>query len=416
MNIADALFLLGFWGIWTTLSFWIILSIGSIKYQQKAREEYIQIGQNKGPFPSLSVLIPAHNEVLVIEQTVRALAKQDYQSENYEIIVVNDGSTDGTGDVITALQEEIPNLKLVNVPPGEGGKGKSRTLNVGFEHTSGELIAVFDADNTPESNCLRLLVTVLQNDKQLVAVNSKVRTRNRDASWLTKFINLEFIYFQWLFQGGRWYWFRLSMLMGTGYVIYKDTLDLLGGFDEDSLVDDTEMSLRIFRGNYRIRWVPFATTWEQEPDTLRVWFKQRTRWSIGNIVTTWKYLPAAFINPYPLGLEVLMFALNFVIFIPALIASNTVLVLGILHISTLTLPGPFMMLWALSIVVYFFHMSFAIKEEDDRPFNYFYAFIGYFTYAQFFIPVLLNAFWQLLKQNFNKERMQWDKTARKKEK
>jgi len=87
MNIADALFLLGFWGIWTTLSFWILLSIGSIKYQQSAKEEYLRIRQNKGPFPSLSVLIPAHNEVLVIEKTVRALADQEYDSDNYEIIV-----------------------------------------------------------------------------------------------------------------------------------------------------------------------------------------------------------------------------------------------------------------------------------------------------------------------------------------
>ena len=305
---------------------------------------------------------------------------------------------------------------MVNVPHGEGGKGKSRTLNIGFQHTSGALVSVFDADNTPEPNCLRLLVTVLENDKKLVAVNSKVRTRNKDASWLTKFINLEFIYFQWLFQGGRWQWFRLSMLMGTGYVIYRDTLDLLGGFDENSLVDDTEMSLRIFRGNYRIRWVPFATTWEQEPDTFKVWFKQRTRWSIGNIVTTWKYLPAAFIMPYPLGLEVLVFVLNFVIFIPALLASNTVLILGFLGVSSVTLPGPFIMLWALSIVVYAFHMAFAIREEDNVPFNYFYAVLGYFTYAQFFIPVLLNAFWQLFKQSFQKESIQWDKTTRKKEK
>ena len=415
MNIADVLFLLGFWGIWVTLSFWIILSIGSIQYQQSARKEFLKIGQQKGSLPFLSVLIPAYNEGLVIEKTVLSLAKQDYDQDSYEIIVVNDGSTDNTGDIVKELQKKIPNLKLVNVPPGEGGKGKSRTLNVGYQYTKGELISVFDADNTPEANCLRVLVTVLQNDKKLVAVNSKVRTRNKDASWLTRFINLEFIYFQWLFQGGRWHWFRLSMLMGTGYVIYKDTLELLGGFDENSLVDDTEMSLRIFRGNFRIRWIPFATTWEQEPDTFKVWFKQRTRWSIGNIVTTWKYLPMAFINPYPLGLEVLMFALNFVVFIPALLASNTVLILGLLDIYHITLPGPFMMLWVLSIVVYTFHMSFAIREEDNRVFNYFYAFIGYFTYAQFFILVLLNAFWQLIKQTFQKERMQWDKTVRKKE-
>lgn len=415
MNITDALFLIGFWGIWITLAYWIFLSLGAIRYQVSATREFARMGTFAGPYPFVSVLVPAHDEALVIEATVRALGRQDYPREAFEIIVVNDASTDETGAIVNRLCAEYGNLKLHDIPQGEGGLGKSRTLNVGLRVAKGELVSVFDADNTPEPNCLRVLVAVLQENPDLVAVNAKVRTRNRDASWLTRFINLEFIYFQWLFQGGRWQWFGLSMLMGTGYVIYREALDMLGGFDEKSLVDDTEMSLRIFRGRRRIRWVPFATTWEQEPHTFRVWFRQRTRWATGNLYTTWKYLPAAFVYPYPLGLEIFSFILSFVVFIPALLASDAVLLLGLLGVSGMHLPGPYNLLWGLSLVVYLFHMGFAIRAEDDRPSNYFYSLLGYFTYAQFFIPVLLNALRHLIMQSLLRRRLHWDKTARQKE-
>ena len=97
-------------------------------------------------------------------------------------------------------------------------KGKSATLNYGLKYTKGELIAVYDADNTPKADALKHLVHALLSDPKLVAVNGKVRTRNRKVNLLTRFINIEFINFQWLFQAGRWYWFKLSTLMGTNYL------------------------------------------------------------------------------------------------------------------------------------------------------------------------------------------------------
>ena len=84
--------------------------------------------------------------------------------------------------------------KIVNVPKGMGGKGKSRTLNNGLPHAKGELIVVYDADSTPEPDCVRLLAQTLLADKKLVAVNGKVRTRNWQDSILTRFIAIEFIF------------------------------------------------------------------------------------------------------------------------------------------------------------------------------------------------------------------------------
>jgi cellulose synthase/poly-beta-1,6-N-acetylglucosamine synthase-like glycosyltransferase len=414
LGLADTLFFIGFGGIWLVLVYWIFLGTGSAIYSARLsrRQEGYSLPTNP---PLVSILVPAHNEALVIESSLRSLAAQDYPEERFEIIVVNDGSQDATGDILSRLARELPNVVVHEVPPGQGAKGKSRTLNIGLTRSRGSLIAVFDADNTPEPDCLRRLVATLVADDELVAVNAKVRTRNTDATWLTRFINLEYIFFQWLFQGGRWHWFRLSMLMGTGYVIYRDALDLLGGFDEKSLVDDTEMSLRIFRGQRRIRWVPYAVSWEQEPEDLRSWLRQRTRWSMGNLSVTWKYLPAAFVYPYPLGLEILTFAFTYVFFVPALLASDLVFLLGITGMSTVRLPGPFTLMWGLAYLVYVLQMVYAIQHEDRRPSNYLYAALSYFTYAQLFLIVLFRALYGLIAQRLRGGEIRWAKTARHKE-
>lgn len=415
MNLGDAMLVTALWGIWTMLAYWVFLSVGASRYYFSSSEEAVRLAQWEGHLPFVSVMVPAHNEALVIERTVRALCGQNYPVDRYEVIVVNDGSSDGTGDIVAELCEEFPQLRCYDVPIGEGGKGKSRTLNVGLVQARGELISVFDADNTPEPTCLWLLVATLANDPRLVAVNAKVRTRNRDATWLTRFINLEFIYFQWLFQGGRWAWFGLSMLMGTGYVIRRDAIEVLGGFDETSLVDDTEMSLRIFRGDQRIRWVPYAVTWEQEPETFRAWLRQRTRWTQGNLSVIWKYLPHAVNHPYPLGLEILTFLFNYVIFVPALITSHLTFLLSILGVVTVDIPGPYLYMWILAVVIFTLHMSFAALSEDRRWSDAGYSLLCYFTYAQLFVLVLFSAAYQNLMGRLFKKKLHWAKTARTKE-
>ncbi|MCZ7585493.1 MAG: glycosyltransferase family 2 protein [Deltaproteobacteria bacterium] len=122
----------------------------------------------------------------------------------------------------------------------------------------------------------------------------KVRTINRDRGYLAPFINIEFISFQWLMQGGRYRLFNLSTLPGTNYVIWRKVLDKAGRFDEDAIAEDAELSIRLYEMGYRIKFIPYAVTWEQEPEDMRTFIRQRTRWVQGMTYIVRKFLRVAF--------------------------------------------------------------------------------------------------------------------------
>ncbi len=84
-------------------------------------------------------------------------------------------------------------------------------------------------------------------------------------------------------QAGRQQLFHLCTIPGTNYVIRRDLLEQIGGWDVKALAEDTEISFRVYQNGYRIGFEPHAVTWEQEPQTFEVWFHQRTRWVKGNI-------------------------------------------------------------------------------------------------------------------------------------
>lgn len=415
MNPIDLLFLFGFIGIWIPQAFWAWLSYSAWQYSKKAAQELknLPIPQH---WPMLSVLIPAYNEEVVIEDTLLALAQQDYPTESYEVLLINDGSKDNTLAIAEKVALKHPCIKIVNVPKGMGGKGKSRTLNNGLPHAKGELIVVYDADSTPEPNCVRLLAQTLIADSKLVAVNGKVRTRNWKDSALTRFIAIEFIFFQWIFQGGRWNKFQLSTLMGTNYVIWRNALETLGGFDEKSLVDDTEMSFRIFLGEKRIKWVPYAIGWQQDPASLSVFIKQRSRWTQGNFYVTNKYLPVALKHPFPMGLEISNNIMCYIMFVPALFWSHVALILGILDIAGVTVPGPFTLLWGLSFCLYIAQMWFTLSLEKVKPEMYLFSVLSYFSYSQIFLVIVFKAAYDMLKSKLKGDGIQWYKTERSKEK
>lgn len=415
MTTIDTLFLFGFLGIWIPQAFWALLSFAAWRYSVETRRELAVLPVPEH-WPMLSVLIPAYNEGVVIEETLRAMAAQDYPADRYEVILINDGSKDDTLEIAQRLAAEFACIQIVNVPKGMGGKGKSRTLNNGLPHAKGELIVVYDADSTPEPDCVRLLTQALLADRSLVAVNGKVRTRNWADSIMTRFIAIEFIFFQWIFQGGRWQMFRLSTLMGTNYVIWRDALETLGGFDELSLVDDTEMSFRIFQGKRRIRWVPYAVGWQQDPASLKVFLKQRSRWTQGNFYVTQKFLPVALTNPFPIGLEIFNNIMCYVMFVPALVMSHIALLLGLFGVAGVSIPGPFTMLWLLSFLIYVAQVSFTLSLEEKKPQLYFFAVLAYFTYAQIFLVVVFKAAWEMGKGKIRGTGITWYKTERTKEK
>lgn len=204
MSLADAVSLYAIITIWALMALNVGLSIGGFLYYLKCNQTDGSIPPPGGEYPMVSVLVPAHNEALVLRRTVQALLNFDYPRDKYEILVINDNSSDNTVELMRTLQKDSPDRRLIVLSTDStvGGTGKSNALNIGFAAAKGSVIAVYDADNTPEPQALRLLVeNLLANDK-LGAVIGKFRTRNRNASLLTRFVNIETLAYQCMNQAG----------------------------------------------------------------------------------------------------------------------------------------------------------------------------------------------------------------------
>ena len=143
----------------------VFLTVGGYKHFLKTMHDD-DVDMKMDYYPFVSVLVPAHNEEAVIGRTVEALGRFAYPKDRYEIVVINDCSSDKTGLILEEKQKKIPQLKVVTLQPPVGAKGKSNALNHGLKVSCGEYVAVYDADNTPERGALLQLVYKLYtNDK-----------------------------------------------------------------------------------------------------------------------------------------------------------------------------------------------------------------------------------------------------------
>lgn len=175
------------------------------------------------------------------------------------------------------------------------------------------------------------------------------------------------------------------------------------------------MSFRIFLGQKRIKWVPYAVGWQQDPPSLSVFIKQRSRWTQGNFYVTSKYLPIALRKPFPIGIEIFNNIMCYVLFVPALIWSHITLTLGLLGIAGISVAGPFTLLWGMSFCLYVAQMWFTLSLERAKPQLYFFSVLSYVTYSQIFLFIVFKAAYDMLKNKIQGNSLQWYKTERSKE-
>ena len=147
--IINGLFVLAVILIWFMIAWQLLLTLAGYFHQSASHREKRIVDEKEYTFPGVSILIPAHNEAVVIARTLEAMCGLDYPADKLEIIVINDGSSDETGSIVRAAAARDPRVICFDVPEGEGGQGKSRALNLGIRQASHEYIAVYDADNTP---------------------------------------------------------------------------------------------------------------------------------------------------------------------------------------------------------------------------------------------------------------------------
>ena len=315
--------------IWFMIFYQLILTMAGFFHYRSSKKEKKKVDKLVFDFPRVTILIPAHNEEKVIAYTIEAMLKLEYPNDKLDILVINDGSSDHTADIVHGYAVKDSRLRLYNVPKGEGGKGKSRALNLGLKQTDAEYIAVYDADNTPDPSALKYLMIQMLQDQTLGAALGKFRTVNKKRNLLTRFINIETLGFQSMLQAGRWKMFKIATLPGTNLVIRRSLVNKLNGWDEDAITEDSELSIRIYKEGYRIKYVPYSVTYEQEPEAWNVWIKQRTRWVQGNNYVGKKFLKEipSFKNKF-LVIELLYVFSLYYIFLVALVSSDLLFLLG----------------------------------------------------------------------------------------
>ena len=409
--LLNAFFVLAVSLIWFMLVYQSVLFFLGHRYYTLTRRRSSARRVSDDQLPHVAILVPCHNEEKVIANTLRALLALDYPAERLEILVINDGSTDRTADQVRSLGGP-GSVRLLNVPAARAARGKAAALNYGLEFVSQPLVAVYDADNRPEPGALRPLVEELVLDAKLGAAVGFYRVINRRKNLLTRFLNIEGIGFQWILQAGRWMLMKFVTLPGTNYVIRRALLISLGGWDDSSLTEDAELTVRVYQAGSFVKFVPASVSWEQEPETLPVWFRQRNRWVRGHNHLCRKFAGQLLrARPRRIAFELLYFLFLYYVFFFAIIVSDILFVLSLAGWVRINVPGPYTLLWLFAFCIFLLQLVIALSHEpgEDSPLNIVLAASMYFTYCQLWIPLVAGALWD----DFIAHRpVRWAKTER----
>jgi cellulose synthase/poly-beta-1,6-N-acetylglucosamine synthase-like glycosyltransferase len=251
-----------------------------------------KVTRNEFYRPFVTILIPAKNEEMVIEATVRSIAGLNYRKNNrphYEIIVIDDSSKDGTSLILERLAQEIPMLRPLRRSPHDGHPGKSAVLNFGLRHAKGEVVAVFDADTRVDADFLKKSVSYLY-EPQVAGVQGRVRILNAGENFLTSLQDDEFATFAHMVQISKDAYGGVMILAGNGQVTKRADLEEAGGWNELSATDDMDLTIKFLLKKKTIRYVPDAVVWQEGITTVKPLIRQRVRWAEGMLKCLFDYL------------------------------------------------------------------------------------------------------------------------------
>ena len=235
--------------------------------------------------PQVSVVVPAKNESLVIETTIRHLFNFDYP--NFEVIVIDDASDDATPQILARLKDEFTDLHVLRLAKGHPA-GKSFVLNEALSYCHGEVVAVFDADAVVNPEFLTDMLVQLE-PAHVGAVQAQKRISNAQTNLLTKCQDYEYALDTSL-QGGRNTLGGVSELRGNGQLIKMSALKAVGGWNNESITDDIDMTMKLLQIGLRVEFTSRAVVWEEGIADVKGLFRQRTRWAEGSVRRFLDYL------------------------------------------------------------------------------------------------------------------------------
>lgn len=307
-------------------------------------------------WPSITVLIPAHNETGYVGRCIRSFLRAEYPADKLEVIVVDDGSTDGTYD------EAVRNATdAVTVLRKENG-GKFSALNCGLQRASTELIVGVDADSMIEPKALKELVRTFEAKPDAWAIAGNVKVSNRGDS-ITNVQTLEYMVSINMFRRALDLVGLVKVVPGCLGLFRRDRVEAVGGFSGETVTEDFDLTLELLKEGGRVHYSSRAVVRTEAPDTWVDLYNQRLRWLRGSVQTVLKHRQI-FLDA--------TFGLLHRILVPYLFLSIAVIpFLGIAVLGTIVwtvLFGPFLELVGVFALFAFLEILFAtlaILIESD---------------------------------------------------
>lgn len=300
-----------------------------------------------GRIPTASILVPAYNEAKVLDTTLASLAALDPAPT--EIILVDDGSTDGTADVAKAWLGRLAGLRVKR----QANAGKATALNRAIALATGEVVVVIDADTVIDPGFLGAVLPHFA-DPRVGAVAGNVKVGNR-RNVLAGLQALEYIVSLNLDKRAQAQAGVVGIVPGAAGAFRTSTLKDVGGYPTDTLVEDADLTVVLLRAGWRIRYEARAISWTEAPEHLSDVVKQRRRWCYGTIEVAAKHASALFdrrtgrvgliLLPWQLASQVVLPLLSpladlFLVYLLAVHANGEVVtILGIAILADLVLAA-----------------------------------------------------------------------------
>lgn len=237
--------------------------------------------------PNVTVLIPAHNEEKVIGTILERMTKLTYPKDKLEIVVIDDGSTDMTGEIADRFAEKHGYIKVIH--RSNGGAGKPSAMNDGIKFSNGEIILTFDADYYPQLDIIEKLVAPFA-DPEVGAVQGRVTVANEDESLVSKIVTMERIGGYRVDQLARDHLILIPQYGGTVGGFRRRMLEEIGGWDPNILAEDTDLTVRCILSGCQIRYIIEAECYEEAVTTWKAYWRQRYRWAKGHMQCAIKHL------------------------------------------------------------------------------------------------------------------------------
>jgi len=262
-----------------------LIFIGTLAIIEHWRERHAVYDPSYSP--TVAVIVPAFNEEKVILQTVTSLLASNHPP-NFEIVVVDDGSTDDTYRRCVEAFADEPRVRVFTKP----NSGKPDALNFGALHTSSEIVIALDADTLFARDTISKLIRHFADPKVgAVAGNAKVGNR---INLLTRWQALEYVTSQNLDRRAFNLLNCVTVVPGAVGAWRRELVEEVGGFNDLTLAEDADLTMAIRKLGYSIAYEDEAVGLTEAPDTIRGFVRQRYRWMYGTLQAAWKHADALF--------------------------------------------------------------------------------------------------------------------------